>query len=301
MSSRASLQTANSPLAGLAVACFVLLSACGGETDAADAPLRFTAIPGENTTEMAAKFQPVAEYLSEALGVEVEYVPSSSYPASVEMFKNGDVQLAWFGGLSGVRARRAVPGSQALAQGAEDPEYKSYFIAHRDTGLEPSATFPAELAELSFTFGSESSTSGRMMPEHFIRESTGSDPATFFGRPMRFSGSHDLTLEEVGNGTVDAGVLSYKTYELRAEEGRVDPEVVRVVWETPTYADYNWTASPRAELWLGEGAFEELGAALFAMDDPALLGAVNRSALIPASNADFAELEALALELELVR
>ena len=285
----------------LAATALALLSACGGDTSAADAPLRFTAIPGENTTELAAKFGPVAEYLSEALGVDVEYVPSSSYPASVEMFKNGDVQLAWFGGLSGVRARRAVPGAEALAQGAEDPQYKSYFIAHRDTGLEPSESFPAGLADLSFTFGSESSTSGRMMPEHFIREATGSDPVAFFGGPMRFSGSHDLTLEDVGNRTVDAGVLSYKTYELRVEEGRVDPEVVRVIWQTPSYADYNWTASPRAEEWLGANAFEQLAAALFAMDEPALLSAVNRSALIPASNADFAELEALALELELVR
>lgn len=287
----------------LSWACAVLamLCACGSDAPAANAPLRFTAIPGENTTELNAKFSPVADYLSKALGVQVEYVASSSYPASVEMFKNGDVQLAWFGGLSGVRARRAVAGAEALAQGAEDPQYKSYFIAHRGTGLEPSDSFPVELAEHSFTFGSESSTSGRMMPEHFIREATGSDPATFLGEPMRFSGSHDLTLEDVANRTVDAGVVSYRTYELRAEEGRVDTEVVQVIWETPSYADYNWTASPRAEQWLGPDAFEKLAAALFAMEDPALLSAVNRSALIPASNADFAELEALALELELVR
>lgn len=288
-------------LGWLSAAALALLPACGDDASAANTPLRFTAIPGENTTELAAKFGPVAEYLAEALGVDVEYVPSSSYPASVEMFKNGDVQLAWFGGLSGVRARRAVPGAEALAQGSEDPEYKSYFVAHRDTGLEPSESFPTGLADLSFTFGSESSTSGRMMPEHFIRQATGSDPVAFFGEPMRFSGSHDLTLEDVVNRTVDAGVLSYKTYELRASEGRIDPDVVRVVWQTPSYADYNWTASPRAEQWLGAEAFERLSAALFAMDDPALLSAVNRSALIPASNADFAELEALALELELVR
>ena len=46
--------------------------------------------------------------LSAKLGVPVEYVPSRDYQASVDMFKNGDVHLAWFGGLTGVQAGSTV-------------------------------------------------------------------------------------------------------------------------------------------------------------------------------------------------
>ena len=67
--------------------------------------IRFTAIPDHNASELKQKYDPVAAYLAENLGVNVEYVPAADYQASVGMFKNGDVQLAWFGGLTGVRAR----------------------------------------------------------------------------------------------------------------------------------------------------------------------------------------------------
>jgi len=145
---------------------------CGDTTETTTATtetpprvLRFSAIPDQNSTELQEKFQPLASYLSNRLGVPVEYVPSRDYQASVEMFKNEDVHLAWFGGLTGVQARGAVEGARAIAQGAADPQYYSYFIAHKDSGLERSDDFPQVISNLRFTFGSESSTSGRLMPE----------------------------------------------------------------------------------------------------------------------------------------
>lgn len=81
---------------------------------------RFTAIPDQDTARLKERFDKIAEYLSDILGISVEYVPVKSYAASVAAFKNNEVQLAWFGGLSGVKARRGVPGSKAIAQGEED-------------------------------------------------------------------------------------------------------------------------------------------------------------------------------------
>ena len=141
-----------------------VLPSCGEKEDKV---LRFSAIPDQNKTELKEKFDKIADYLEKELGVKVEYVPSSDYKASVEAFSQGDIQLAWFGGLTGVQARDKVEGAHAIAQGAADPEYFSYFIAHKDSGLEKSDEFPSGIAGKSFTFGSESSTSGRLMPEYF--------------------------------------------------------------------------------------------------------------------------------------
>ena len=130
----------------------------------------FTAIPDEDESKLRARFDKVAVYLNDELGTAVRYVPVKSYSAAVSAFRNNQVQLAWFGGLSGVRARNLVKDSKAIAQGVEDPNFKTYFIAHSSTGLTKSSSFPKKIAGMTFTFGSKGSTSGRLMPEYFIRK-----------------------------------------------------------------------------------------------------------------------------------
>jgi len=282
----------------------LLGTACSTEDVAAgEHKLVFTAIPNENTTELKLKFDPVATYLSEQLGIPVEYKPAANYEASVEYFKNGDVQLAWFGGLTGVRARDAVAGASAIAQGVVDPRYHSYFVANENSGLQPGKEFPLGLAGKTFTFGSKGSTSGRLMPEYFIRKHAKMAPAEFLaGDQMNFSGAHDATAKAVEAGTYDAGALDYKTYDRMLAEGKLDPARCRIIWQTPDYADYNWTAHPVLEERFGAGFTAKLQTALIAMKDPDLLQAVNRpEGLITASNEDFEGLRQLAIEVGLVR
>ncbi len=291
------------------LATAVLALGCGGYSEsgseeAASVPapkFLFTAIPDQNTTELEEKFRPLAAHLSAALGVEVEYLPARDYQASVEMFKNGDAHLAWFGGLTGVQARAAVPGARAIAQGEADPEYYSYFIAHQDTGLERSENFPADLGKYRFTFGSESSTSGRLMPEYFIRQNTGEGPMELFAEPVGFSGSHDKTVELVESGQYQVGAVNYKVYDKRVANRKTDPEVARIVWQTPYYADYNWTVRPAVDAAFGDGFTDRLQAALVAIDDPGLLAALPRNRLIEATNEEFEGIRAVAEELGMLR
>jgi phosphonate transport system substrate-binding protein len=280
----------------------LLLSvACSSAPEWPEAVLRFSAIPDQNTTELQEKFQPLANYLSERLGVTVEYVPSRDYQATVEMFKNGDVLIAWFGGLTGVQARAAVDGAHAIAQGDVDPKYYSYFIANSSTGLTKKDEFPMEIARFKFTFGSESSTSGRLMPEFFIREATGKGPDEFFQNPVGFSGSHDRTAELVESGQFEVGVLNYAVYDRRVSEGTTNPEVARIIWQTPTYVDYHWVAHPRLEQDFGAGFTQKLQQALIGISDPSLLSALPRQSLIPANDADYEQLTQVAEQLGMLR
>jgi len=279
---------------------FVGLLPAGAAEPAAPPPLRFTAIPDQDETRLLEKFEPVARYLSSRLGVSVEYVPVTRYSDSVDLFKNGDIQLAWFGGLTGVQARHAVPGARAIAQGVEDPDFYSYFIANADTGLERSEDFPMALEGRRFSFGSMGSTSGRLMPEHFIRENAGESPSEFFAS-VGFSGSHDQTAELVESGQVEAGALNYKVFDRRIAEGLTDPARVRIIWVTPTYPDYNFTAHPMLEDRYGAGFTDRLAMALVSMDDPNLLSAFPRKALIPARDSDFEAIRELAVELDFIR
>ena len=285
----------------LTVVTYLLTLACSSAPEAPKPTLRFSAIPDQNSTELQEKFQPLANHLSQVLGVTVEYVPSRDYQATVEMFKNGDILLAWFGGLTGVQARAAVAGSRAIAQGDVDPKYYSYFIANRSTGLTKKDDFPMDIAKYKFTFGSESSTSGRLMPEFFIRQHAGKAPADFFQQPVGFSGSHDKTAELVESGQYEVGVLNYAVYDRRVSEGTTDPDVARIIWQTPTYVDYHWVSHPRLEQDFGAGFTEKLQQALVGITDPTLLSALPRQSLIPANDQDYEQLKKVAEQLGMLR
>ena len=283
-------------MTALAVVSAAVFTSCGNKETAdsggdsawnQDAVLRFSAIPDSDTTAQAAKFQPVADYLAESLGVKVEFVPSASYSASVAKFKGGDIQLAWFGGVSGVQARE-IEGATAIAAGQKDLEFKSYFIAHKDTGLTYSEEFPKAIANHTFTFGSTGSTSGRVMPSFYVHENTGEWPDTFFKKgEIGFSGAHDKTAYAVQNGTFEVGALSFGQYEKMVKAGTIDPNVCVKIWETPTFADYNFTAHPQLEKSFGEGFTKALQDALIGCKDADALSALDRKELIKVEDSLF--------------
>lgn len=243
----------------------------------------FTAIPDEDTARLQQRFGRVAQYLSETLGIAVNYIPVKSYSASVAAFKNNDVQLAWFGGLSGVQARFAVPGAMAIAQGEEDPDFITFFIAHTSTGLTPSEAFPQGIAGMTFTFGSKGSTSGRLMPEFYIRSALGKAPREVFKR-VGYSGDHSKTLALVQSGSYQVGALNYKVWENEVKAGNVDESKVQVIWRTPSYPDYNWTIRGDVNQTWGEGFSDKVQQALLAMKDPELLASFPRKSFIKADN-----------------
>ena len=263
----------------------VALNSCG-KKEAAESVLRVSAIPDQDTTAQAERYAPAAKWLAKELGIKVEFVPSSDYSSSVDKFATGDIQLAWFCGVTGVQARNEVPGSKAIVAGEKDLQFKSYFIANASTGLRKSDAFPQAMKGLTFTFGSAGSTSGCIMPAHFIVKNTGLGPLEFFSK-VGFSGSHDKTATQVQNGIYQAGALNFSVYERMVKEGTIDPEKCRIIWETPTYADYNFTARGDLDKTFGEGFTQKLQTALVGCTDPAVLKAFGRKKFVKVDNTTF--------------
>lgn len=275
----------------LSIIAGAALTSCGDknqESTATEQVLRFSAIPDENTTGQSERYAPVATWMSQELGVKVEFIPSSGYPASVDKFAAGDVHAAWFGGVSGVQARNEVANSKAIVSGAKDLAFKSYFIAHESTNLTKSEAFPEAIKGLKFTFGSAGSTSGCIMPAHFIVENTGQGPLDYFGKSnVGFSGSHDKTAYQVNDGTFQAGAMNFSTYEKLVAAGKIDANQCRVIWETPTYADYNFTVRGDVDATFGEGFTAKIQKALIECKDPAVLKAFDREQFVKVDNATF--------------
>ncbi|MCJ8298711.1 MAG: putative selenate ABC transporter substrate-binding protein [Pseudomonadales bacterium] len=275
-------------------------TAVSGAVVATDKVLTFTAIPDQDQSQLRMRFQQVADYLTAELGVQVNYIPVKSYAAAIGAFRNNQVQLAWFGGLSGVRARQLVPGSQAIAQGIEDRQFKSYFIAHHSTGLSASDNFPQGIAGKTFTFGSKGSTSGRLMPEYYIRQQWQRSPQQLFSA-VGYSGDHSLTISQVQAGAYQVGAVNYQVWQSMLAAGKIDQSKVAVIWQTPQYTDYQWTIRAGVDRDYGAGFSDKVQAALLQMRDPQLLKQFPRSGFIRAENADYQAIKETAIALDLLQ
>ncbi len=276
-----------------ALAALAVLPSLGLGQAAAAPTFVFTAIPDQDETRLAERFGRVAAYLQDKLGVPVKYVSVKSYPAAVTAFTNNEVQLAWFGGFTGVQARAAVPGSEAIAQGEEDKQFKSYLIANSATGLKKGDEFPKGIAGKTFTFGSRASTSGRVMPEYYIRQAFGKSPDEVFSK-IGFSGDHTRTIQLVQSGAYQVGAVDYSVWELEKKAGRVDESKVSVIWQSPPFPDYQWTARGDLDKTFGAGFTDKLKAELIAIHDPKILEPFGRSKFVPADNAEYKPVEDVA-------
>jgi phosphonate transport system substrate-binding protein len=258
------------------------------------APLVFTAIPDQDETRLLERFSVYAKYFESKLGVPVKYLPVKSYPAAVTAFTNNQVQFAWFGGFTGVQAVRAVPDSQTLAQGAEDAAFTSVLIANASTGLKLSKELPKDIAGKTFTFGARASTSGRVFPEHFLRQGfPGKGPEEIFSR-VGFSGDHSRTVQLVQSGAYELGVMDSIVWKSEVKDGKVDANAVSVIWESPPFPDYHWVARGDIDKVYGAGFTQKIKDAILGIDDPALLAIFARSKFIPAKNEDYKVIEDVA-------
>ncbi len=196
---------------------------------------RITAIPDESPTELARKAAPLVKYLEGKLDMKVEFIPVTDYAASVEALVNKKVDMAWFGGFTFVQAYARSGGKVIpLVQREEDEKFRSVFIT-----TDPSIKTLADLKGKDVTFGSQSSTSGHLMPRNYLLEA-GVDPDKDFKR-VAFSGAHDATVAAVASGKVQAGALNISVWDRLVAEKKVDTSKVRVFYTTPPYFDYNWT------------------------------------------------------------
>ena len=224
--------SATRPLKALILGTLLILSAVAQ----AQQVFRVTTIPEEAATEQMRKFTPLASYLEKQLGVKVEFTPVNDYPAAVEALVNKKVDLAWLGGFTFVQANIRSGGKIVpLAQREEDTKFQSVFIAKTDSGIKGLADMKGK----QVSFGSQSSTSGHLMPRSFLLAAN-INPEKDFAR-IAYSGAHDATIASVVSGKVDAAALDITVWKKFVGENKVDTKAVDVFFTTPGYFNYNWS------------------------------------------------------------
>ena len=229
--------SASRTLRALATVAFAAMASLAAPAHAqAPGTLRVTTIPEEAATEQVRKFGPIVRYLERALGMKVEFTPVNDYPAAVEALVNRQVDLVWFGGFTHVQAQIRSSGKVIpIAQREEDAQFRSVFITQTDSGIKTLA----DLKGKQVSFGSQSSTSGHLMPRSFLLQA-GIDPDKDFRR-VAYSGAHDATIASVVSGRVDAAALDITVWRRFVEDKKVDTGKVNVFFTTPPFFNYNWS------------------------------------------------------------
>ncbi len=211
--------------------------------------IRISAIPDSDATKIEEKCNLIAERLTKLLGVPVKFMPQQNYAACVTGLATDQLELVWFGGVTGVQAEQKMGDKCTFVACRDaDKKYKTYFIANKDAKIgevKDLKELAAKAEGMTFSFGSKSSTSGHVMPRHFFQDQAGEKPEDVF-KSVAYSGSHDKTIRDVAEGTAQVGALNFKNWDTaKAEDLIKAKEKCEIVYTTPAYVDYLWVGNNR--------------------------------------------------------
>lgn len=279
-------------LAAVTASCSI--AATSDSTDATR-PLRLGVLPSDTAAHIQSSYEPIVRLLEADLGRSVELVVPASYDALVDQFAANDLDLAVFGGLTYLVAHERSD-AQPLVMRDIDTEFITAFVAR----IEEARSSVEDYEGMSIMFGSDLSTSGHLMPRHFLEVATSETPEAFFSSVM-YSGSHDQTVLGVLNGDADLGAVDLQVLNEMIDTGRVDAGDLSIVWTTPPYVDYVWASQPE----LSPAVKDQIVASLISLSvseesTSAVLEPLGAAGFFPASDEDFGLLREIATRLDLL-
>lgn len=248
-------------------------------------------MPHQNESIQRSTYEPLINHINEHTGIQTTLLIPKSYAELLAWFVNKKIDMAMFGGVTYVKAHLKVQ-AYPLVMRDVDSRFKSVVLIQSKN---PAKNLK-DLKGASFVFGSRLSTSGHFMPRHFF-QSKKIIPEKFFSK-VDFSGAHDRTAEWVRDGKAGAGVLNSDIARKMMLDGRLDKKKIKVLWESPPYADYVWAIQSdisNKQKTLIRDAFLHMSQD---DEDQKILENIGAKYYIPASHEDFFDLEKIVLKME---
>ncbi len=258
--------------------------------------IRVGVLPDEDIETLRRRYGPLLDHLSAETGLECKLVLPRDYGELVRLFLDHEVDLAHFGGLTFVQAYVAGH-AEPLVMRDVDTRVTSLFLVK---GGDPARGL-LDFKGRSFSFGSPQSTSGHLMPRHFIQTKERLIPERFFSE-LRYAGAHDKTAYLVRDGVVDLGVANSEIVRAMLRDGRLKQYDLRVLWETPPFPGRVWAVHDH----LDEGLKTRLRDAFLGLDagdavHAGILSSIGADTFLPAGIREFMPLMEIAGALGLLR
>lgn len=247
--------------------------------------LKVGLLPDRDPEELKKQYTPLFDYLSTRAGVKYKLVVPQNYQELVLLFEQGAIDIGFFGGYTFVKAQKEH-GAVPIVMRDVDRSFLSVIVARKDSGLNSLK----DLEGKTFSFGSDLSTSGHLMPRFYFSKSN-ITPEEYFSK-VEFSQAHNKTMEHVFDGRVEAGVLNANVYNRMISQNPEMAEQLKVIWQSPPYPDYVWAAQAD----LSEDVINDLLVAFLSLDlnnteEAQILKSVDAEVFYPATVNDFSELQ----------
>jgi len=280
---------------GIVVASALFVQSKGLTATYTPKVLRIGLLPDESEASIRARVSPLLDYLSDETDLDVELILPESYDALVRGVANDEMDLAYFGGLTFVQSHN-LHDVEPLVMRDVDTYFTSYFFTHHDADGSDIKAFQNK----AISFGSRLSTSGHLMPRHFLDSEHKIYPEDFFSE-VHYSGAHDKTVYWVRDKKVDLGVANSEIIRRMKADGRLNENDIRIIWVSPPYHDYVWGVNQRLDLQLKRQLRDAfLGLDSARSEHEIILGKLGAGSFLPAGVEDYDNLYAIAKKLNLL-
>lgn len=277
--------------------CLTLSGCNSNDTPSSVTPktLRVSVLPDQNKAELEKRYRPLLTYLGQETGIHFEFVFSDDYQKLLDGFHHKDFDIVRFGGLTYLNAH-LNDNAQPLVMRDVDTKFVSYYLVAADSTAQSISDFKGK----SFSFGSKLSTSGHLMPRFFLKEQN-IIPESYFSEVF-YSGAHDTTVDWVKQGKVALGVANSDVVNHMYANGDVSKQQVRVLTQTPPYADYVWALQADIPAATAEAILDAfLKLSPNNPEHKKILMSVGAKAYLPAVESEFSSLANIATELGLLK
>ena len=181
-------------------------------------------LPEMNVFKQRKRFEPLAAYLSERMGIEVRLTILSRYGNIIERIKADEIDAAFLGSFTGALAISQL-GVIPLARPINMDGTSTYFghiFVRKDSGIKNAADMKGKTLALV----ERATTAGYIFPLAWLKRQGADDIETYFSGHF-FTGSHDGTIDAVLNNRADVGAAKNTIYDrMRESHPRVDKELV---------------------------------------------------------------------------
>ncbi|MDO4813554.1 MAG: phosphate/phosphite/phosphonate ABC transporter substrate-binding protein [Gemella sp.] len=182
----------------------LVLVGCSNQTPTAaekkeEKVLKMGFVPTKNSEKLVEEIKPLADKLSEKLGIKVEAFVASNYVGVVEGINSGSVDFGIIPPFATILAKQQSGAEPILVTRNKDrvTGYKSVILAKKDSGINS----VADLKGKKVAFVDPTSTSGYIYPgASLVKEGLSLEKDI----TSQFSGGHDKSISLLLNGEVDA-------------------------------------------------------------------------------------------------
>ncbi len=247
-------------------------------TDKAAVPLIFAMVPQQSPLELAKRWIPIIQYISEQSGVPLQFQTAKDLQTAQQEMKAGVYDIAFINAYY-YAAYSRVPGYTVFAQ-EKDAKFVGILVTRKDSPYRS----VEDLDGKRLAFASPTAVTSMLAFTHLRDKNINFAP--------EYVVSMDSVYRSVAKGIYPAGAGEMRTF------GGMDPtirEQLRVLWAAEPMPPFTFSAHPR----VAKSDVKKLQKAMLEMGDnprgAELLKAINIKGIAPAQDADYESIRKLKL------